>query len=104
MFIVSHDHVNGLCAKGCRFTYIIVSKEEMKMTVYDNDGKELLKFPIACGMNLGQKVKAGDNRTPEGVFKVVSKESAAHWTYDFGKGPVKGAYGAFVYPVEYSGV
>lgn len=47
----------------------------MKMTVYDNDGKELLKFPIACGMNFGQKVKAGDNRTPEGVFKVVSKES-----------------------------
>ena len=31
--------------------YIIVSKEEMKMTVYDNDGKELLKFPIACGKN-----------------------------------------------------
>ena len=53
--------------------YIIVSKEEMKMTVYDNDGKELLKFPIACGMNFGQKVKAGDNRTPEGVFKVVSR-------------------------------
>ena len=44
-------------------------------------------------MNFGQKVKAGDNRTPEGVFKVVSKEPAAHWTYDFGKGPVKGAYG-----------
>ena len=53
--------------------YIIVSKEEMKMTVYDNDGKEFLKFPIACGMNFGQKVKAGDNRTPEGVFKVVRK-------------------------------
>ena len=34
--------------------YIIVSKEEMKMTVYDNDGKELVKFPIACGMNFGQ--------------------------------------------------
>lgn len=33
--------------------YIIVSKEEMKMTVYDNDGKEFLKFPIACGMNFG---------------------------------------------------
>ena len=26
--------------------YIIVSKEEMKMTVYDNDGKELLKFRL----------------------------------------------------------
>lgn len=38
-------------------------------------------------------MKAGDNRTPEGIFKVVSKEPAAHWTYDFGKGPVEGAYG-----------
>lgn len=72
--------------------YIIVSKEEMKMTVYDNDGKELLKSPVACGMKLGQKERAGDNRTPEGVFKVVSKEPAAHWTYDFGEGPVKRAY------------
>ena len=53
----------------------------------------ILKFPIACGMNFGQKMKAGDNRTPEGIFKVVSKEPAAHWTYDFGKGPVEGAYG-----------
>lgn len=73
--------------------YIIVSKEEMKMTVYNQKGTELMKFPIACGMNYGQKERAGDNRTPEGVFKVVSKDSASHWTYDFGSGPVKGAYG-----------
>lgn len=73
--------------------YIIVSKEEMKMTVYDEKGMEMLKFPVACGINYGQKQRAGDNRTPEGVFSVVSKESAAHWTYDFGNGPVKGAYG-----------
>ena len=33
----------------------------------------ILKFPIACGMNFGQKMKAGDNRTPEGIFKVVSR-------------------------------
>ncbi len=73
--------------------YIIVSKEEMKIVAYAEKGEELLKFPIACGKNFGQKQKAGDNRTPEGIFKVVSKESAAHWTYDFGNGPVKGAYG-----------
>lgn len=73
--------------------YIIVSKEEMQMTVYDDKGMELLTFPVACGMNYGQKQRAGDNRTPEGVFKVVSTESVAHWTYDFGNGPVKGAYG-----------
>ena len=39
--------------------YIIVSKEEMKMTVYDNDGKELLKFPIACGMNFRAESESG---------------------------------------------
>lgn len=73
--------------------YIIVSKEEMKIVAYAGQGEELLKFPMACGKNFGQKQKAGDNRTPEGIFKVVSKEPAAHWTYDFGNGPVKGAYG-----------
>ena len=73
--------------------YIIVSKEEMQMVVYDEKGEELLKGRSACGTNYGQKQKAGDNRTPEGIFKVVSQEPAAHWTYDFGHGPVKGAYG-----------
>lgn len=74
-------------------TRIIVSKEDMQMSVYDANGTEILKFPIACGKNFGQKQQAGDNRTPEGVFKVVSKEPASHWTYDFGNGPVAGAYG-----------
>lgn len=63
------------------------------MKAFDCDGRQVLEYPIACGQNYGQKKQAGDNRTPEGTFKVIGKESSSHWTYDFGNGPVKGAYG-----------
>lgn len=74
-------------------TCIIVSKEEMQMSVYNGEGTEMLKFPIACGKNYGQKLRAGDKRTPEGIFKVVGKEASSAWTHDFGNGPIRGAYG-----------
>lgn len=73
--------------------YIVVSKESLKLKAFDHDGRQVLEFPIACGKNYGQKKMAGDNRTPEGIFKVTDKEPSSYWTYDFGEGPVKGAYG-----------
>lgn len=83
--------------------YIIVSKEHMEMSVYNPQGDKILKFPIACGKKYGQKQQVNDNRTPEGVFKVVSKEKSDYWTYDFGEGPVKGAYGPLFIRLETSG-
>ena len=35
--------------------FVVISKEEMKMRVYDATGRELRCYPIACGRNVGNK-------------------------------------------------
>ena len=78
-------------------SFIVVSKEEMTLIVYDYKGKILDKFPVACGKNLGNKELSGDMKTPEGVFCISDIQKVAHWVHDFGdgKGEIKGAYGAY---------
>ena len=83
--------------------YIVVSKADLKMKVFDAAGRKFFEFPVACGKNFGQKSQAGDNRTPEGVFKVTGKETSSYWTYDFGNGPVKGAYGPLFFRLHTPG-
>ena len=77
-------------------SFIIVSKQEMKLRRYDLKGNILEEYLIACGRNYGNKQKRGDNRTPEGVFTVQQIQNASAWTHDFkdGKGEIKGAYGS----------
>ena len=52
-------------------------------------------YSVAVGKNPGDKVRTGDNRTPNGIFTVQSIEDARSWTHDFrdGKGIIRGAYG-----------
>jgi len=78
-------------------SFIVVSKEEMVLSLYDYKGKVLGKYPVACGKNLGDKQVKGDMRTPEGVFTIWDIQNATHWGYDFGdgKGEIKGAYGPY---------
>jgi len=77
--------------------FILVSKQEMRLYVYDYKGKELCKFPIACGLNFGNKKKPGDMKTPEGVFRVSEIQNSENWSHDFkdGNGEVSGAYGPY---------
>lgn len=77
-------------------SFIIISKQEMKLRRYDLKGTVLEEYSIACGRNYGNKKKRGDNRTPEGVFTVQQIQNASAWTHDFGdgKGEIKGAYGS----------
>ncbi|MDR0835051.1 MAG: L,D-transpeptidase [Tannerella sp.] len=77
--------------------FIVISKQEMRLSVYDYKGKELCKFPVACGLNYGDKTTIGDMKTPEGIFRVSEIQKSAHWEHDFndGKGEIKGAYGPF---------
>lgn len=74
---------------------VVISKQNMSLSVYDYKGHELCKFPIACGKNFGNKENEGDLKTPEGVFKVSSIENAENWKHDFkdGNGDIEGAYG-----------
>ena len=59
------------------------------------DSKVIKSYRIAVGKNLGQKERAGDNKTPEGNFFVQQIQNSSYWTHDFkdGKGVIKNAYG-----------
>lgn len=76
---------------------IIVSKKEMTLTVYNESDSILLQAHISCGRNFGNKTRKGDNKTPEGTFKVNMIQPSSNWTWDFkdGKGKIKGAYGPY---------
>lgn len=75
--------------------FMIADKSTMTLSLYDYQGKEIMRVPMACGKNLGDKQQQGDMRTPEGVFHVESIEDASSWTHDFGdgNGEIEGAYG-----------
>ena len=76
---------------------IVVSKQDMRLRVYDYKGTRLMDYGIACGKNFGQKHKVGDMKTPEGMFFVQSIEDASERTHDFGDGrwEIQGAYGPY---------
>ena len=76
---------------------ISISKQTMELTLFDADDQIIKRYPIACGKNLGNKVKVGDMRTPEGKFTVQEIVNSSHWQHDFkdGKGMIPGAYGPY---------
>lgn len=76
--------------------FVVISKQDMTLSLYDNHSKLISRYPIACGKGIGNKRKEGDMKTPEGVFSVEKIHDATSWTHDFkdGKGKIKGAYGS----------
>ena len=75
--------------------FIYVSKVDMTLTLVNSRGKVVVTYPIACGMNIGQKSVAGDHKTPEGYFLLQKIHDASNWGHDFhdGKGFIPHAYG-----------
>lgn len=86
-------------------SFVIISKEDMNLSVLDYSGHTLKSYSIACGKNYGNKKDIGDLKTPEGVFHVSSIEDAHTWTHDFGdgKGVIDGAYGPWFIRLEVPG-
>jgi hypothetical protein len=76
---------------------ILVSKQDMKLRMIKYHDPVASTFPIATGLNFGNKNKPGDKKTPEGVFSVYAIHDASNWVYDFndGKGKIKGSYGKY---------
>jgi lipoprotein-anchoring transpeptidase ErfK/SrfK len=75
---------------------IVISKEALMLTVYGASGAKIAEYPVAVGLNYGDKQREGDKKTPEGTFEVQQIQNASYWTHDFGdgKGEIKGAYGS----------
>jgi len=78
-------------------TFIIISKKNMTLTVYDYKGIIKDNYPIACGRNFGDKEIKGDMKTPEGVFSICDIQNSTGWSHDFkdGEGKIEGAYGPY---------
>jgi murein L,D-transpeptidase YafK len=59
--------------------YIIVDKSDYELKVYDEEGW-YATYPIVFGSkDLGDKMKEGDKRTPDGQFRVMIKKIHPNW-------------------------
>jgi murein L,D-transpeptidase YafK len=62
--------------------YIIISKKNYELKVYDDQGW-YATYPCVFGSNdFRDKYMAGDKRTPEGKFKVLLKRNNTKWKYE----------------------
>lgn len=62
--------------------YIIVDKSDYELKVYDDEGW-YATYPIVFGSkDLGDKMKEGDKKTPDGIFKVIQKKIHPKWSYE----------------------
>jgi len=59
--------------------YIIIDKSDYELKVYDEDGW-YATYPIVFGSkDLGDKMREGDRKTPDGKFKIVLKKIHPKW-------------------------
>lgn len=94
-WLVCRHYYRGVISKIENANILVISKQDMRLSLISYKGDTLFCAPIAVGKAYGNKRKRGDMRTPEGVFQVVDIQDASHWTHDFGdgKGEIAGAYG-----------
>ncbi len=59
--------------------YIIIDKSDYELKVYDDQGWYATYPVVFGGKDLGDKMKAGDRKTPDGKFKVVLKKINPKW-------------------------
>lgn len=85
--------------------FLLIDKETMTLSVIDYNGDDIYRFLIACGANYGNKMRQGDQKTPEGVFRIKEIRNSKNWTHDFGdgKGEISGAYGPWFIRIEVPG-
>src|SRR5687767_9509046 len=59
--------------------YIIVDKSDYELKVYDDEGW-YATYPIVFGSrDMGDKMREGDKKTPNGSFKVILKKMHPKW-------------------------
>ncbi len=59
--------------------YIIIDKSDYELKVYDDEGW-YATYPIVFGSkDLGDKMREGDRKTPDGKFKVLLKKVNPKW-------------------------
>lgn len=95
--VLAYNAKRDTLRKSRKTDVILVSKQDMKLRMIKYHDNTILTFPIATGLNPGDKKKSGDKKTPEGIFTVYAIHDASEWDYDFndGQGKIKGTYGKY---------
>lgn len=77
------------------YPFIVISKQALTLDLVNAQGRSIAHYRIACSKYFGNKECRGDNKTPEGSFKITQLLNARGLSHDFGdgKGPVRNAYG-----------
>lgn len=77
------------------YPFIVISKDDLTLDLVGADGNVIAHYGCACSKYYGNKERKGDNKTPEGQFKITQLLNARGLSHDFGdgKGPVRNAYG-----------
>lgn len=82
-FITENACADDKLPEGIKIDKILVLKSERKMTVFKN-GKKLKTYKIALGKEpKGHKMKRGDNKTPEGRYRIVSRNPNSQFYKSF---------------------
>lgn len=94
---VQTDSTGNIIANGdiSKANHIVISKQDLTLSLYDSDKKLICRFPVAVGKNYGNKQRPGDMKTPEGEFTIQQIQPASDWGHDFGdgKGWIEHCYG-----------
>lgn len=77
------------------YPFIVISKDDLTLDLVGADGNVIAHYGCACSKYYGNKERKGDNKTPEGKFKITQLLNARGLSHDFGdgKGPVRNTYG-----------
>ncbi len=60
--------------------YIVISKSNYTLTIYDKDNNFVVEYPAVFGSNdQGDKMVEGDRKTPEGTFHIIAKRAHPKW-------------------------
>src|SRR5947209_4066420 len=77
-FFLAH-HVWDPLPRGTTIDRIVVEKSTRKLSVFAN-GKKLKSYRVALGRNpVGAKQEEGDNKTPEGIYKIDSRNPQSYF-------------------------
>jgi murein L,D-transpeptidase YafK len=72
-------HADDLLLTSVKADYILVEKAAKRMTLFDGD-RIIRTYSIALGKNPeGAKVKKGDQRTPEGIYFIDSRNPESQY-------------------------
>ena len=85
--------------------FLLVDKQGLTLSLVGPGGRVEQRYGIACAVNMGDKERKKDHRTPEGRFPISQILNSSSLSHDFrdGKGPVPGAYGPWFLRLDVPG-